>query len=103
VNSLPTNPEILAIEEAHRAAQARLGIAGAYLAIRDWEGVSVTAATQTSDAWLTRSLQMIRAIQRKSTRLAKAYYQLARAIETGYTLGLPEYSPDPQAVTVSSS
>lgn len=43
---------------------------------------------------------MIRAIQRKSGRLAKAYYQLARAIETGYTMGLPETSDDPEQVTM---
>lgn len=97
---MPTKPEVLAVEEAHRAAQARLGIAGAMLALRDWNGVSVSATVSTGDAWLSRSLQMIRAINRKSRRLAKAYYQLARALETGYTLGLPEYSPDPKAVTM---
>lgn len=43
---------------------------------------------------------MIRAIQRVSMRLAQSYYQLARAIETGYTLGLPETSSDPEAVTM---
>lgn len=100
--SLPTQPEILAIEEAHRAAQARLGIAGAYLAIRDWNTLSTTAVVAASDSWLTRSLQMIRAIQRHSTRLARSYYQLARAIETGYTLGLPESSTDPNAVTMGT-
>ena len=88
------------IEEAHRAAQARLGIAGAYLALREWNGVSPTAPLATSGTWLLRSLKIIRALRRKSTRLAVAYYQLARAIETGYTLGLPEYSEDPKAVTM---
>lgn len=97
---MPTSPEVLAIEEAHRAAQARLGIAGAYLALRDWNGVSVTATVSTGDAWLSRSLQMIRAINRKSKRLARSYYQLARAIETGYTLGYPEYSSDPKQITM---
>ena len=97
---MPTQPEVLAIEEAHRAAQARLGIAGAYLAIRDWNGVSTTASVATADQWLTRNLQMLNGIQRKSARLARAYYQLARAIETGYTLGLPEYSADPEAITM---
>lgn len=97
---MPTQPEVLAIEEAHRAAQARLGIAGAYLAIRDWNSVSATAAAATADQWLSRNLQMLRAIQRKSGRLAKAYYQLARAIETGYSLGLPETSADPEQVTM---
>jgi hypothetical protein len=100
VPRLPTQPEVLAIEEAHRAAQARLGIAGALLALRDWNGVSVSATVATGDAWLSRSLQMIRAINRKSMRLAKAYYQVARALETGYTLGVPEYSSDPKAVTM---
>lgn len=100
MSPVATHPEVLAIEEAHRAAQARLGIAGAYLALRDWESVSVQAPVATADAWLTRSLQMINAIRRKSTRLAKAYYQLARAIETGYTLGYPDYSDDPEQITM---
>lgn len=100
VTRLPTQPEVLAIEEAHRAAQARLGIASAYLALRDWSGVSVSSTVSAGDAWLSRSLQMIRAINRKSMRLAKAYYQLSRALETGYSLGVPESSPDPKAVTM---
>jgi hypothetical protein len=98
---VPTKPEVLAIEEAHRAAQARLGIAGAYLALRDWGGVSTTAPVGSADAWLTRSLTMIRAIRRKSVRLARAYYQVARALETGYTLGLPEFSDDPTQLTMA--
>ena len=97
---LATKAEVLAIEEAHRAAQARLGIAGAYLALRGWEAVSVTVPVASADAWLTRSLQMINAIRRKSGRLAKAYYQLARALETGYTLGYPEFSTDPSQITM---
>ena len=98
---MPTRPEILAIEEAHRAAQAKLGIAGAYLAIQSWNSnVSPTAVRGSADSWLSLSLTMIRAIRRKSGRLAVAYYQLARAIESGYTLGVPEYSDDPEAVTM---
>jgi hypothetical protein len=98
---VPTKPEVLAIEEAHRAAQARLGIAGAYLSMRDWSSVSTTAPAGSSDAWLTRSLSMIKAIRRKSVRLARAYYQVARALETGYTLGLPEFSDDPDQLTMA--
>lgn len=97
---MPTKPEVLAIEEAYRAAQARLGIAGAFLSLKDWAGVSPSAPTGSSDAWLTRSLTMINALRRKSSRLARAYYQLARALETGHTLGLPEYSTDPKQVTM---
>lgn len=98
--TLPTLPELRAIEEAHRAAQARLGIAGAYLALQAWTEVSPTTPEVNADAWLTRSLSMIRAIQLKSSRLAKAYYQLARAVEVGRTLGVPEYSDDPKAITM---
>lgn len=98
---MPTHPEVLAIEEAHRAAQAKLGIAGAYLAIQSWNAnVSATALAASGDAWLSLSLTMIRAIRRKSGRLAIAYYQLVRAIEAGKTLGVPEYSDDPNAVTM---
>jgi hypothetical protein len=43
---------------------------------------------------------MINAIRRKSTRLAITYVRLVRALETGYTLGYPEYSDDPDALTM---
>ena len=44
---------------------------------------------------------MIVGIRRYSRRLAQSYYQLARALETGRSLGMPEYSDDPDAVTMS--
>lgn len=92
--------EVRAIEEAHRAAQARLGIAGAYLALREWGGVSPISPVETSRAWLARSLRMIMAIRGMSRSLAIAYYQLARALETGRTLGIPEASDNPDEVTM---
>jgi hypothetical protein len=97
---MATPTEIEAIEEAHRAAQARLGIVGAYLALADWNTVSAVAAAETAAGWLSRSLRMIVGIRRYSRRLAQSYYQLARALETGRTLGLPEYSDDPDAITM---
>lgn len=98
---MATLSEIEAIEEAHRAAQARLGIVGAYLALADWNTVSAVAAAETAAGWLSRSLRMIVGIRRYSRRLAQSYYQLARALETGRSLGMPEYSDDPEAVTMS--
>lgn len=98
--TLPTKREVLAIEEAHRAAQARLGIAGAYLALEGWTGVSPQAPEDTAGPWIDRGLHMIRALRRKSGRLAVAYYRLARAIETGYTLGIPEESGNPEVMTM---
>jgi hypothetical protein len=98
---MATLSEIEAIEEAHRAAQARLGIVAAYLALADWNTVSAVAAAETAAGWLARSLRMIVGIRRYSRRLAQSYYQVARALETGYSLGMPEYSNDPDAVTMS--
>ncbi|MBT2587942.1 hypothetical protein [Arthrobacter sp. ISL-95] len=98
---MATLSEIEAIEEAHRAAQARLGIVGAYLALADWNTVSAVAAAETAAGWLSRSLRMIVGIRRYSRRIAQSYYQLARALETGRSLGMPEYSDDPEDVTMS--
>jgi hypothetical protein len=98
---MATLSEIEAIETAHQAAQARLGIVGAYLALADWNTVSAVAAAETASGWLSRSLRMIVGIRRYSRRLAQSYYQLARALETGRSLGMPEYSDDPDAVTMS--
>lgn len=92
--------EIAAVEAAHQAAQARLGIGGAYLALADWGAVSATDAAGTSGSWLSRSARLIAALRRRSAKLARAYYQLGRAIDTGHALGLPDYSDDPEAVTM---
>jgi len=96
----PKEAEVRAIEAAHRAAQARLGVAGAYLAMAEWGSVNPLAAGATSAYWVARSLRMINAIRRKSTRLAVSYIRLVRALETGYTLGYPEYSDDPDTLTM---
>jgi len=92
--------EVRAIEEAHRAAQARLGIAGAYLSIAEWGSVNTLNASASGASWVQRSLRMIFAIRRKSTRLAVAYIRLVRALETGYTLGFPEYDDDPESLSM---
>lgn len=81
--------EVTAVEAAHRAAQARLGIAAAYLSLTSWQTVSAANAGATSATWLTQSLRIIYAVRLKSSRLAQAYYQLVRALETGRTLGQP--------------
>jgi hypothetical protein len=43
---------------------------------------------------------MIIALRKKSTRLAVSYIRLTRALETGYTLGYPEFSDDPKTLTM---
>jgi hypothetical protein len=84
--------EILALEKVHRAAQARLGLLAAHLALVEWENVQPLNASGTSDAWLEKALKTITATRKMSRKLAISYYQLARAVETGRTLGVPEGS-----------
>lgn len=75
--------ELQALEEAHRAAQARLGLLASYLSGKMYQEGG-------GSNWLPLALLIILVIRRKSRRLYKAYYQYARALETGYTLGLPD-------------
>lgn len=84
--------EIAALEELHQAAQARLGLAAAYLSLVEWESVASLHATETATEWLIRSLKAVTAVRKMSQELAVSYYQLARALETGRTLGVPEGS-----------
>lgn len=82
-------PEVEAIEAAHRAAQARLGIAGAYLALIAWNSVAATSAGATAAEWTAKLVRMVIALRRRSRKLAQAYYQLSRALQTGYIHGQP--------------
>ena len=96
---MATASEVLALEELHQAAQARLGLAAAFLSLAEWETVSTLNAEATAALWLASSLRAIAAIRKMSRRLAVSYYQLTRALETGRTLGVPEGST-PRNVTL---
>lgn len=87
-----TPAELLALEESHRAAQARLGLLAAYLSQRIW------LENNGGPNWLAVSLLIIIAVRKKSRRLAKAYIQYARALELGRTLGTPEALEDGDTV-----
>ena len=45
---MATASEVLALEELHQAAQARLGLAAAYLSLIEWESVSSLNAAATA-------------------------------------------------------
>ncbi|HJV99418.1 MAG TPA: hypothetical protein VJ617_10020 [Arthrobacter sp.] len=90
---MATAAEVLAIEQLHQAAQARLGIAAAYLALAEWEGVNALNAEETATVWIVTSLRIITAVRKMSRKLAIAYYQLSRALESGTILGAPIDSP----------
>lgn len=81
--------EIAALEEAHRAAQNRLGLIAGYLALLEWAGVNPADPIGTAARWTDVALRIMAGARRKSRRAAVAYYRLARALDTGYTLPVP--------------
>jgi hypothetical protein len=92
VTAAPVEAEIAAVEKLHQAAQARLGIAAAYLALAEWQAVSALKPDATSAAWIVASVRIIVAVRKLSRQLAVNYYQLVRGLEIGSTLGAPENS-----------
>lgn len=84
--------ELAAVEQLHQAAQARLGIAAAALALSEWSNVHALNSEETSHTWMLISIRIITAVRKLSRQLAISYYQLARSLETGSTLGAPEIS-----------
>lgn len=84
---MATAPEVLALERLHQAAQARVALAAAFLSLAEWEQVAALQAQATSAIWLAASLRTIYAAGILSTAMAISYYRLARALETGRTMG----------------
>jgi Flp pilus assembly secretin CpaC len=84
--------EVAAVEQLHQAAQARLGIAAAYLALSEWKSVNANNPDETSQTWILVSIRIIVAVRKLSRQLAINYYQLVRGLETGSTLGAPANS-----------
>ena len=84
--------EVAAVEQLHQAAQARLGIAAAYLALAQWQNLSALNPQAGAAAWVVVSLRIIVAVRKLSRQLAINYVQLVRGLETGSTLGAPANS-----------
>lgn len=77
-----------------------MGLAAAYLSLNAWSGVSAAYAVESGQAWVDATLRMIRVLRAHSLRVSKSYYQLVRALDTGYTLGLPDGVDDGVDVTL---
>lgn len=79
--------EVEAVENAFRSAQARLGLAAGLITRDEWLTLNPANPSSGSYGMMMRLLRIILGIRSFSRRLTKSYYRLARAIETGYTLG----------------
>lgn len=86
--------ELHAIEQAYRAALARLTIIGGFLSLTEWAGVDPARAPATAARWSAYSLRVLAAVRRKSMRLGIAYYRLARALDTGHTVNTPSVTAE---------
>lgn len=76
------------IEVLHRSAQAKLGLYAALLSVDQFP--PYRGSTPPSlDSWLDGLVDQILELRELSSELAIAYYQLARWIETGFSLGRP--------------
>lgn len=82
--------EIDLIQAAHRAAQARIALAIAYLSQVEWATVNPANPSGTSSSWLERSMRAIVVGRQRSMELSRSYYQLVRALDTGYVMGEPD-------------
>lgn len=91
--------ELELIQAAHRAAQARLGLAIAYLSQVEWATVSAANPGVTSADWLERTTRAIIVGRRRSMELAKSYFQLSRALDSGYVMGMPDL-PEGSEITL---
>jgi hypothetical protein len=79
--------EVEAVEQLHRAAQARLGLAVALMSKDAFGAVQATNPATGGARWAEAMVQAVLVARELSALLAQSYYQLARALELGVTLG----------------
>ena len=82
--------EVESIEKLHRAAQARLGLAVALYVQDGWASVQAAKPAAGGARWAAQAAEAVMFARELSAALARSYYRLARAVETGYTMGSKE-------------
>lgn len=73
--------------DAYRSAQARVNNAAAYLTLVRWMERVGALRPNLPPAFVADAVQVLGAARRIARRLAQAWYQYGRALETGYQLG----------------
>lgn len=72
---------------AYRAAQARISNAAAFLTLSRYVSQVAPLRPVLPNAFIAQSISTLAASRRMSRRLAQAWYQYARALDTGWQLG----------------
>ncbi|MFE2104315.1 hypothetical protein ACFXAF_00315 [Kitasatospora sp. NPDC059463] len=84
---------------AFHVALTEIGAATTVEALTLWSEVPAAQRAATAASWLRRAITLVMSRRRQSRDLARAYYRLARALQTGTTVADP-YHPEPSHITL---
>ncbi|MEV3858472.1 hypothetical protein AB0J38_29680 [Streptomyces sp. NPDC050095] len=88
------------VSAAYHEALSQIGAHTTAEALSLWAGVPVDGRAATAGGWLRKAITLVMSRRRQSRDLARAYYRLARALQTGTTVADP-YHPEPDHVTLA--
>lgn len=88
------------VSAAFHVALTQIGAQTTAEALALWADVPVERRAATAGAWLRKAITLVMSRRRQSRDLARAYYRLARALQTGKTVADP-YHPEPSYVTLA--
>ncbi|MGW0901732.1 hypothetical protein ACWD0G_33065, partial [Streptomyces goshikiensis] len=88
------------VSAAFHVALTQIGAQTTAEAMALWADVPVDRRAATAGSWLRRAITLVIGRRRQSRDLARAYYRLARALQTGKTTADP-YHPEPTYVTLA--
>ncbi|ELP64602.1 hypothetical protein ACKI1I_06900 [Streptomyces turgidiscabies] len=88
------------VSAAFHVALTQIGAQTTAEALALWADVPVERRAATAGAWLRKAITLVMSRRRQSRDLARAYYRLARALQTGRTVADP-YHPEPSYVTLA--
>ncbi|WP_460082511.1 VG15 protein [Streptomyces variabilis] len=84
---------------AFHVALTQIGAQTIAEALALWNEVPAAQRAVTAGGWLRRAITLVMSRRRMSRDLARAYYRLARALQTGTTVADP-YHPEPSHLTL---
>ncbi|NEA50449.1 hypothetical protein [Streptomyces sp. SID10815] len=85
---------------AFHTALSQIGAATVADALSLWHEVPAAQRAATASSWLRRAISLVMGRRRQSRDLARAYYRLVRALQTGTTVADP-YHPEPEHVSLA--
>ncbi|MER6314615.1 hypothetical protein ABT237_12710 [Streptomyces sp. NPDC001581] len=87
------------VSAAFHVALTQIGAQTTAEALTLWADVPATLRAETAGGWLRRAITLVMSRRRQARDLARAYFRLARALQTGTTVADP-YHPEPSHVTL---